>query len=209
MPVDINFKQEPLYQREIYYRGGISRIYWDLRDKAIFSYLNENDNIILDVGCGEGITLEKLNIRLHHKQCIGIDGMMENILICKRHSLPVVGADLLSLPFNSNSIDSVLFIEVIEHLYEVEKAISEIKRVLKKHGKLIILFPNDRNFKLARILTLKFKEANFDSGHVKQWTPRTIFNLLNSHGFYIIKQKNIPFFLWQISLHHIVVCKKS
>lgn len=49
----------PLLQREQYAKGGIGRWYWDFRDRRTFFYIKEEKNI-LDVGCGEGITLGKL-----------------------------------------------------------------------------------------------------------------------------------------------------
>jgi hypothetical protein len=87
-------------------------------------------------------------------------------------------------------------------------AISEIYRILKAFRKLIILFPNDRTFKIARILAGKFKEAYYDPGHLRQWTPRDIKYLMNEHGFRILKRKSIPFFVWPINLHNVIVCEK-
>jgi len=58
---------------------------------------------------------------------------------------PAILGDAYFLPFTNGSFEIVLCTEVLEHLTEPQKAIDEIKRVLKKRGKLILttrfLFP--------------------------------------------------------------------
>ena len=48
--------------------------------------------------------------------------------------------DATNLPFHENSVDIVLMLDVVEHLYpqQLDKALYEIKRILKPGGKLII-----------------------------------------------------------------------
>jgi len=52
----------------------------------------------------------------------------------------VVGS-VYELPFNDNEFDNVLLMVVIEHLEEPQKAILEIKRVLKPGGKILVSVP--------------------------------------------------------------------
>jgi 2-polyprenyl-3-methyl-5-hydroxy-6-metoxy-1,4-benzoquinol methylase len=208
MPVNNIRHQEPIYQRRQYERGGIARFYWDYRDKQAISYLDDHDQRVVDIGCGEGVTLEKVARLFPNKIFFGVDTLMENLSICEHHNLKIVGGNVYQLPFCKGSFDCILLFEVIEHLEKPESAVSEIHRVLRAFGKLVIIFPNDRTFKIARILTGKFKEAYYDPGHLRQWTPKDIKNFLNDHGFRILKRKNIPFFVWPISLHHVIVCKK-
>ena len=88
---------------------------------------------------------------------------------------------------------------------DVEQAMAELSRVLKPDGRIIIMFPNDVFFRLARMITFKFKEANFDYGHVHQWTHREVNSLLGRHHFSIKSSRSIPFGFWPISLHGITV----
>lgn len=46
------------------------------------------------------------------------------------------------LDFEDNTFDIVFMIEVIEHLEDDKKAISEVKRVLKPSGKFVLTAPN-------------------------------------------------------------------
>jgi ubiquinone/menaquinone biosynthesis C-methylase UbiE len=209
MPVDVRLKQEPLYQRTQYAKGGLGRLYWDYRDQCALSYLNDRDAAIVDLGCGEGITLEKISRIYPEKSCIGIDYLLENLFICRSRRLDVSGGDIYQLPIKNDSIDCILFFEVIEHLDDPEKALGEIWRVLKPRGKLIILFPNDFMYKIARITTFKIKEAMYDPGHIKQWTPGVARKMARRNGFKVIRQRSIPFIIWPISLNHLMVCEKE
>jgi ubiquinone/menaquinone biosynthesis C-methylase UbiE len=165
-------------------------------------------NRVVDIGCGEGITLEKIVKRYPDKEISGIDSEPENIEICQKQGLPIQYGTVFSLPFEDNAIDCVLFLEVIEHLNEPEKALAEIHRVLKPLGRLVLIFPNDRMFMISRLLLCMIKEAFYDAGHVKQWTPLKIKKALKNAGFSIVIQRNLPFLFWPISLHHLSVAEK-
>ena len=163
----------------------------------------------MDIGCGEGITLEKLIKRFPDKTIKGIDYIQENIEICRKHGLPVEQGSVYDLKINDNSIDCVIFLEVIEHLTDYKKALREIFRVLKTDGSLIMIFPNDKIFKIARILTFKFKEAFYNPGHVKQWTPKKMKRALEQLRFKVLKIENMPFYFWFSSLHCLIVAQKN
>ena len=58
-----------------------------------------------------------------------------------RKANPDVIASVEDLPFKDNNFDIILCLEVLEHVKVPEKAINEMRRVLKKNGKLIISIP--------------------------------------------------------------------
>ena len=199
---------EKLSQRVQYNKGGPGRWYWDFRDKQALKHISREEKLILDLGCGEGLTLEKMARDFKDIKFLGVDADPENVAICKKYDLSVEQGDAYSLNFPENNFDVVSFLEVIEHLDYPQKAIGEIRRVLKPGGKLIIIFPNDFIFKLSRIITLKFKEAAYNPGHKKQWRHELIKRFLKENGFEVVYSRNLPFYFWNLSLHGIVVAKK-
>jgi SAM-dependent methyltransferase len=200
---------EGLSQRGQYEKGGIGRWFRDFRDQKIFSLLGKDCHRLIDLGCGAGITLEKVVRQFPGKACLGIDLGMEDIKTCRAYDLPVVRGDVYQLGLRQESTDCCLLLDVIEHLTLPEKVLEEIFRILRPGGRLILVFPNDRMFFLSRLLFLKFKEAFYNAGHVKQWRPGEMRELLRKKGFRVEHSMNLPFFVWPISLYHLVQARKE
>ena len=180
---------ERISQRERYDRGGIGRWYWDYRDRTVMKLLG--DGPILDAGCGEMITTRKI------PGAIGMDLDQGD-----------VRGSAYNIPFPSETFGTVLLLEVIEHLKRPGDAISEIRRVLKPGGKLIMLFPNDRVFKIARALYGRWADCVRDWGHIDEQNPMVWRIVLRMLGFRICRSRSIPFRFWPVSLHHVIVGEK-
>ncbi|PDH49777.1 MAG: SAM-dependent methyltransferase [Cryomorphaceae bacterium MED-G14] len=60
-----------------------------------------------------------------------------------------IKADICNLPFNDNSFDYILCNHVLEHIYDDEKAMKEIFRVLNKNGIAILQVPIDMKSNLT------------------------------------------------------------
>ena len=198
-----------IYQRQQYEAGGIGRRYWDFRDRMILAQIPTDASTILEAGCGEGILLEKLLKKYPHSEVSGLDIDEENITICRKYNLPVIAGDLTDIPWEDQYFDVITLIEVIEHLPEPEKAIMELSRILKQGGRLIVLFPNDLAFKIARISTLYWLEAFADSGHIRQYHPRSVKRMAEKAGFQQIFGRGLPFPIWPLALHYLIVFDKK
>ncbi|KPK75449.1 MAG: hypothetical protein AMJ89_04510 [candidate division Zixibacteria bacterium SM23_73] len=208
-------KWKRLHQRE-QCQNFFTRIYRNYEDQKIIAYA-ESGEIAVDVGCGEGIILEKFLSKYPQKKTIGVDVLVENVMICKKHNLPALVNDVYALCFKDNSIDHCFFMQTLEHLNQPDKALSEIKRALKPGGSVVITVPNDLVYTLTRLATFRWKlvlcpgiqTALYPPKHVKQWRPRTIKEYLEKLGFEVIVQKNLPLYFWMISVNHLVVARKK
>lgn len=138
----------------------------------------------LDAGCGRGfytrILLERAN------KVSALDYSENHINALKRRlgnlsqlSLAVGSAD--NLPFGSQQFDLVVHCEVLEHIDDDQKVLSEIFRVLQPGGKLIISVP--------------VPPAPFpDSEHVREgYTLEQISQLLKDSGFEILRYQYCMF----------------
>lgn len=104
-------------------------------------YIPRNSKI-LDVGCWTGQLYTALANRRY--QYTGIDISKEAISLAKRKYKDAVWkvSDATRLPFSNAKFDAVVMFEVLEHLGDKEEmCISELKRVLKKGGILILSTP--------------------------------------------------------------------
>jgi len=209
MPVNVAEKSDrPLYQREQYAKSLPGRTYWDYRNKVAASLLDGNDHTIVDLGCGEGIALEMAARMFPGADVFGVDYLAENVEICSRHGLRAIRGDLYDLDIPDGSVDAALLQEVIEHLDDPEAAVCEVHRILRPGGKLILVFPNDRTWKFVWRMMLMFKEANYDYGHVRQWTPRSARRFLAERGFDVFYSRPTPLPIWPIALDAVVAGRK-
>jgi len=195
-------------QRKHYQKGGIGGWFRRFRDETVFELLKEEDHRIIDLGCGEGITLEALKKRFPTRTCLGIELNKESVETCGSYDLPVLNGSIYHLAIRTGSTDCCLTMDVIEHLDYPEDALKEIHRILKPGRSVIVVFPNDRNFFWSRLICLKWKEAFYDPGHVKKWHPKEMEKLLGKMGFRVTYRRNVPFHLWSLSLYHIIQAEK-
>lgn len=107
-------------------------------------------NRILDVGCGEGTAEVRIG-RLHVSQMrmVGIDLMIERLMVARHqtagHNLRVAyaTADACRLPFLDGAFDSTFCVAVLQHIADVEKAISEFARVTATGGRIVAVEPDN------------------------------------------------------------------
>jgi SAM-dependent methyltransferase len=104
--------------------------------KCLSKYFDKVNGEILDFGCGsKPYKSEFRNV----SQYIGVD--IEN----EGHSHINENIDFFydgkKLPFESEEFDAVFTSEVLEHVTNIENSLSEIKRVLKPNGQLLLSIP--------------------------------------------------------------------
>lgn len=94
---------------------------------------------IVDVGCGTGTFMELAPDRMS-----GIDFNPENIEVCKAKGLDAQVGDALSIPFEDNSFDGAYCSHLMQVFlpHQAAKLMSELGRVVKPGGKIIIVTLN-------------------------------------------------------------------
>jgi SAM-dependent methyltransferase len=138
-PVDTGIRRGEYALRGDYHRTLDTQ--WDYyptylaKLRTVRAYLDSlpPDTRVLDAGCGEGVLVEEYAHRLV------IEGVDDNY-----SSAHVRQASIASLPFADATFDRVLCLDVLEHLsYESQpRALSELYRVLKPGGELLVTVPN-------------------------------------------------------------------
>jgi SAM-dependent methyltransferase len=96
---------------------------------------------ILDAGTSSGNNLRLLR-DLGFESYRGLELSAEAIAISDRKGLgPVERGDICAMPFSDGSFDFVLATDIIEHVEDDDRALSEIRRVLKPGGRCLITVP--------------------------------------------------------------------
>lgn len=95
---------------------------------------------VLEIGCGEGYGTNFLS---KYADVIGIDIDEESIDHAKKkYGFFFFKFDGIKIPYNNNSFDIVVSLQVIEHVKDVQGYLREIKRVLKDKGIFYVSTPN-------------------------------------------------------------------
>jgi SAM-dependent methyltransferase len=98
-------------------------------------------NRVLVDGCGLGLYVRAL--QPHVAQTIGLDIEWERVAQGARSGIGrLVVGDGQCLPFRAGAFDLVVSNEVIEHVADDRKAASEMVRVLRPFGRLVLFCPN-------------------------------------------------------------------
>jgi ubiquinone/menaquinone biosynthesis C-methylase UbiE len=139
---------------------------------------------ILDLGCGSGDLIRHLNKEKKDCNFYGIDFSSENIKTCisknKFDNIFFKQGVGEKLEFEDDFFEEVYCMEVLEHVDSFEKTINEIKRVLKKGGKLTLTVP----LKKSEIILMKLNPNYFEqAGHNRFFSKEDILNALKIHKF--------------------------
>lgn len=105
--------------------------------------LKDSDRI-LDLGCGDGLDIQILK-RFGLKDVVGLDVSSYLISLAGKLNPGVefyLGA-AQKMPFKDESFDVILVDAVFEHLIDKKDSIKEMKRVLKRKGKLCFIEPHE------------------------------------------------------------------
>ncbi|MGB3907915.1 MAG: class I SAM-dependent methyltransferase [Methanomethylovorans sp.] len=111
----------------------------------------------IEIGVGTG--------RFAQALCIGhgADPSKEMLELARKRNIICVQAVAESLPFKEKSFDVILMVTVDCFLTDLQQAFSEVHRVLKTGGKLI-LGMIDRNSELGKVYEKKYEKRQHERG---------------------------------------------
>ena len=115
---------------------------------------------VLDMGCAGGFMAEALALR--GARVMGIDPATDAIDAARAHAREGglrIGYDVgvgEALPYDSGSFDAVVCVDVLEHVSELRKVLSEVARTLRPGG--MFLFDTINRNPLARLATITIAE---------------------------------------------------
>jgi 2-polyprenyl-3-methyl-5-hydroxy-6-metoxy-1,4-benzoquinol methylase len=142
---------------------------------------------VLDIGAGDGSLIRNLSKKYKNIHVVGID-------LAPKDSLVEYG-DLTSLEFGERTFDTIFCTDVLEHLNDndLDKGISEIKRVLTDNGKVIITTLNNEDLDRFTIVCPECGFRFHRQGHQQVFTLQRLEELFRNHRLEVIKYKEINF----------------
>lgn len=150
----------------------------------------DKDAQILDIGSADGTFTKILINKIKPKSLVGIDVLKTSVDYANRRfrrhkNIRFRVADAHDLPFKDQSFTGVFCLEVLEHIFKPKKVISEIYRVLKPNGYVIVIVPNEKSYLFKSIwwVWTKFKGRIWQHSHVQEFTPPILDELFKKGGF--------------------------
>jgi SAM-dependent methyltransferase len=157
---------------------------WERRRALLLGEARPGERV-LDLGCGAGRFLAAL--RAAGAGPVGVELAEEAV---ERARANVPGADVRliepdgSLPLGHGEVDLVWCSEVLEHVPDVGRALLEVRRVLRRGGRLLLTVPFHGRLQAAAIALTRF-DAHFDplGQHVRFFTRSSLMRTLDASGF--------------------------
>jgi len=159
-------------------------------------YLN-NENLILDLGCGLLVNLNYL--KDNGFNVVGMDISFEMLTVDNERTSPLICGDGLKLPFRDNIFGGLLLTDIIEHIpiEKVSEFIEETKRILKDSGVIFLHVPLEKSLGyriLSKLEMIWPKNPNhlhdYNLKEITQFIEREKYKVLWEH-----KENGIFYFL--------------
>ncbi|MEW6614395.1 MAG: class I SAM-dependent methyltransferase [Thermodesulfobacteriota bacterium] len=160
--------------------------------------------IVLDTGCSIGEMVKYYERRSSKSICCDMDLFLIRGTRYVNKNLPkssFICADIRNLPFQNAYFDTIIALEIIEHLPKCdhERVINEILRVAKPDAVIYISTPNRFSLsgvegKLIKIFVRDYKWSAWDSSHKYIYSSREFIrftasknlHIKNIYGFYFL-----------------------
>ena len=164
---------------------GRRRIIRSLVEK-IRATLNTSNPRILDVGCGTGANLKML---ADYGNAEGVDISPQAVEFCRERGLESVKLGAAEqLPYENDSFELVTALDVIEHLDDDVAGLREMRRVLRRDGRILLFVP---------AFMFLWGVQDDVSNHRRRYTLPSLLKAVETAGFEVewSSYANVSFFL--------------
>jgi ubiquinone/menaquinone biosynthesis C-methylase UbiE len=161
------------------------------RSRLLADHLHRGQSV-LDLGCGAGVFTGLIAGVVGAENVIGADVARAALQRARNHEpqlrfeqVPFDGP----LPFADNSFELVWASEVIEHVADTARWLSELRRTLKPGGKVLITTPAHGRLRLLLGGIGRYSEPLGD--HLHLYDRQTLRQLLEEFGFSEVRVKGL------------------
>lgn len=137
----------------------------------------------LDIGCGSSRIVQAL------PDAVGLDIQLKKLRYLRKMGKPLVMGDLNELPFQDGTFDTVVCSQVIEHIPIDRRIFSELARVTRTDGTLILGTPDYGRLSWVIIEWFygKLMPGAYAEEHISHYTRRGLAATLEESGFEVLE----------------------
>jgi len=167
------------YDERAFYSPIPPQRYWQRRRHHIVGSWARAAGLTLDIGCGSSLIIQSLN------DAVALEFNFAKVRFLHHRGVPVAHGSAFALPFKDNSFDCVISSQVIEHIPFDEVLFTEMRRVLRPGGMLIIGTPDYDTIGWRTIEPVYgfLMPGGYRDEHVTHYTRARLLEILARHGF--------------------------
>ena len=123
---------------------------------------------ILELGCGNGLLWKNNEESINETLSITLSDFSEGMLLCAKQNINNENIkyeiiDIQNIPYENESFDIIISRHMLYHVPDIDKALSEVKRVLRPGGKFYVSTNGKEHMQeLETLVTGYDKNINFD-----------------------------------------------
>lgn len=150
-----------------------------------------------EIGVGEGHSTLRIKNYLENLSASEFLQPLVEKAKSNNPDIKIFQESVYELKYESESVDLIFLLEVLEHLDYPQLALKEIHRVSKKY--LIIGVPNEPFWRILNVARLKYLNSLGNTpGHINHWSKKSFIDLIKKNfGEVIAIESPIP---WTIIL---------
>ena len=184
----------------------VSNLYLDKEDDYFSQVRSEIEDLLpnysketLDIGCGDGATLEWIKAIKRCEKTYGIEISESSYLKAKKILDETLNINIEKEKnfFMEKKFDLILVLDVIEHLIDPWKFLNLIKSRLNEGGSIIISVPNIRHYSILKDLIFfgnwEYSQSGIlDRTHLRFFTKKTLKKIFEKEKLNIEMLKKYP-----------------
>jgi len=168
------------YDHRAFYSWVVPQRMWQRRRyQVVHEMVGLQPGRVADLGCGTSMIVMGL------PGCVSMDIQLKKLRFLRHLRLPLLQGSLDSLPLASESFDTVICSQVIEHVPRHLVRFDEMNRILRPGGRLVIGTPDygTRAWRFTEAIYQRLMPGGYADEHVTHFTRESLAADLAAAGF--------------------------
>lgn len=144
--------------------------YKEAQARKAISYCGNITGRVMDVGSGKGLILK----RIPNCYRVAVDISVDYLKLISQDGIHPVIANAENLPFN-NAFDVIFMTDILEHVFNPDKALDSVYRALKPNGKLLVRVPYQEDISV-------YKQSQYKYTHLRSFDKNSLSAMVKNSG---------------------------